>query len=127
MFIRPSKSATLAGLISSAFIPLTAYAAETDVNFSGFATVAYGKTVSDYEEGNFRDFNKFGLRLDADLQDDLTLTAQMTANGDDDYELDIDWLFATYYFTPSLALSVGKVRAPLFMYSDFLDVGYAYQ
>ena len=51
----------------------------------------------------------------------------MTANGDDDYEPAIDWLFATYYFTPGLAVSVGKVRAPLFMYSDFLDVGYAYQ
>ena len=124
-------------LASSAFLLTTvAQAEEADVRFSGFATLAYGKTISDEEEGQldnipsdmeYRDFNKFGVRLDADLKDKLTFTAQLTANGKDDYSPEVDWLFATYNFMPNLSLSVGKLRTPLYMYSDYLDVGYAYQ
>ncbi|NRB39928.1 MAG: hypothetical protein HRU20_15915 [Pseudomonadales bacterium] len=129
------KAAVLAAF-SSYLLPLQAAAANSELDVSGFATLAYGKTFSDKEEGTvssipqegeYRDFNKFGLRLDADLEDNLTFTAQIVANGVNDYEPNVDWLFVTYNFMPTLSLSVGKVRMPLYMYSDYLDVSYAYQ
>ncbi|NRB38267.1 MAG: hypothetical protein HRU20_07325 [Pseudomonadales bacterium] len=131
--LHPLFLASLSSVMLS--IPTT-HATQSEIVFSGFATFAYAKTISDADEGTlqgisdegeYRDFNKLGLRLDADLQDNLSFTAQLTAHGGDDYQPEVDWLFATYHFLPNLALSVGKVRVPLYMYSDYLDVGYAYQ
>ncbi len=131
----------------------SALANDVDLSLSGFATFAYARaidedrqeamvatdanglpaqgTVSGYdyqltEEGEYRDYNKFGLRLTADLQHDLLVGAQLIANGEDDYEPDFDWLYAQYNFTPNLSVKVGKTTAPLFMYSDYLDATYAY-
>lgn len=122
-------------------------AAEVAIEFSGFASIVYAKAVSDNKErpldgyiaedgsiaggistnGNSRDFNRLGLRMDAELDDALSFTAQFVTKGANDYEPEMDWLFATYNIQPNLSVSVGKIRTPLFMFSDYLDVGYAYQ
>lgn len=126
-----SGAAMLAALAST-----PAVYADDDVQFAGFASFVYAKTISDREEGDLdsisaegseRDFNKFGLRMDKDLQDGLSFTSQLIAKGSDDYDPEIDWMFATIELNPSLSLGIGKMRLPLFQYSDFLDVGYAYQ
>ncbi|NRB37920.1 MAG: porin [Pseudomonadales bacterium] len=134
--------AVLAGAFASA-----GSMAETELNFSGFATLGYSKASIDEVDtgdneyldgqlnnlegmtgkGNFRDLNRLGLRLDVPMDDKLAFTTQLIAKGSNDYDPEVDWLFVTYSFTPNISLSVGKVRTPLFMYSDYLDVGYAYQ
>ncbi|NRB42266.1 MAG: hypothetical protein HRU20_27990, partial [Pseudomonadales bacterium] len=131
--LKPFVLSCIPGLLLS---PIAVNAAETDINFSGFASFVSAKAISDESEGalhgidrdiEYRDFNKLGLRMDADLRDNLTFTAQFKVHGANDYQPEVDWLFATYSFLPNLSLSVGKVRVPLYMYSDYLDVGYAYQ
>ncbi len=118
------------------FIPAV-FADDVDITFAGFASLVYAKTISDdkkegpiygiSDEGEYRDFNKLGFRVKADMQDNLSLTAQVIANGSDNYDPTFDWLFATYKIHPEIALSVGRFREPLFIYSDFLDASYAYQ
>lgn len=107
-----------------------------DFNIAGFATFAYGKVLSDREEGylrpelgnegEYRDLNKFGLRFNKDLDNDLSITAQVVARGENDYKPEFDWIYASYHITPSLSVDVGRYRAPLYLYSDVLDVSYAY-
>ena len=106
-----------------------------DVDFSGFASVIFGQTITDKDEGQvydiptdltLNDFNKLGLRLDVDLKHNLTFTTQFIAYGRDDYSPKIDWLNVSYNFSPEMTLTAGRSRIPFSFYSDVLDVGYAY-
>lgn len=110
---------------------------------AGFATFAYAKLLDSSEgaignldstgEGDYRDFNKLGLRLDVDLDDKLSFATQILASGNGertntaDYTPNFDWIYATYRVMPNLSVSVGRTTVPLFMYSDYLDTSYAYQ
>jgi hypothetical protein len=105
-------------------------------NFAGFATFAYSKVLNEDKEGTlndidgdgeYRDLNKLGLRLDVDLEDKLSFATQMVVRGENDYEPDFDWIYATYQMLPNLSVSLGKTTIPLYMYSDYLDTSYAYQ
>lgn len=126
--------AGITGLLLGA---LPAMAAEGDISFAGFATLAYGKTLTDdkkegtlpgfSDEGEYRDFNKLGFRMDADLKDNLTFTAQILVQGTENYDPSFDWIFATYQLHPEWAISVGRIRVPIYMYSDYLDTSYAFQ
>lgn len=113
------------------------WAENDNISFAGFASFVYAKTITDDKkkgafsgmsnDGEYRDFNKLGFRMEADLKDNLTFTAQVIAEGSSDYDPTFDWIFATYHITPSVSVSVGKYRVPVFMYSDYLDTSYAYQ
>ena len=124
----------------------TAYAIEPEnVNFAGFASFGYAKAIDEdtktnpytgqeasgldgiTEEGEYRDYNKFGFRLDADLGDKLSFATQMFVDGTTDYDPSFDWIYINYAITPSVNVSVGRMILPLYMYSDYFDVGYAYQ
>ncbi len=115
----------------------TAFALDADINFAGFASLVYAKTISDDKEestmygisneGEYRDFNKLGFRMDADMKNNLTFTAQILAAGSENYDPTFDWIFATYQIHPEVAISVGRIRVPVFMYSDYLDTSFAYQ
>lgn len=67
-----------------------------------------------------------GLQMFTPIADDLDFTFQVVANGRFDYEPDVEWLFLTYHATPALTLRTGRLRAPLFLYSESMDVGYSY-
>lgn len=137
--VHTMKYALCGAVLSGITLSHTAHAADGDIEFAGFASFVYEKTITDdreestingssiSNEGNERDGNRFGLRMNADLKDNLTFTGQLVARGNDDYDPEVDWMFATFQLQPGLELSVGKMRVPLFTYSDYLDVGYAYQ
>lgn len=112
---------------------------EKTLSLNGFATFAVSKPLTDDDEYSIHDFlredddldfrnhNVLGLRLTAELDDKLSLTAQMVSKGINDYEAQFDWIYAEYALTQQWHIAVGRIRTPLFMYSEFIDVGYAYQ
>jgi hypothetical protein len=69
----------------------------------------------------------FALQLTADLQEKLSATAQIVARGENDFDADFEWAYLTYEISDELQISAGKMRAPFYRYSDFLDVGYTYR
>lgn len=75
---------------------------------------------------DFQQNSLFALQMRADLQDKLSATAQITAKGQDDYEAKFNWAYLSYEINNELTAKAGRQRIPYFMYSDFLDVGYAY-
>lgn len=119
-------------------LPLSGHANNDRFQFSGFASFGIAKSLERDElygesatsipyKAEYRDYNKLGLRFTADLQDNLKFTAQLLANGREDFEPEFDWIFLSYNLNPNLVVHLGKYVTSYFMYSDYADISYAYQ
>ena len=119
-----------------------------EINLSGFASINAGKVLSgtgvehygvpptflaDYpivsaysEEWDMAPESLFGLQITADLNDGLTAIAQLVGRGVDDYSPKFEWAYLSYDINENWTVQAGRKRLPLFYYSDFYDVGYAY-
>ena len=119
-----------------------------DINFSGFASINAGKVLSgtgvehydvpptflaDYpivsaynDEWSIAPESLFGLQVTADLSDGLTAIAQLVGRGAEDYSPEFEWVYLSYEVNENWTVQAGRKRLPLFYYSDFYDVGYAY-
>jgi len=111
--------------------PLAVDSAE--IRFSGFATIAGGITFDDdqslegYDDNfSFNPKSKFALQAVTDLGDGWGITAQLLARGSETWNIDAEWAFLSYDASDNWRLIIGRQRVPFYMYSDFLDVGYAY-
>ncbi|QTH64280.1 porin [Psychrosphaera ytuae] len=134
--------------LTMACVLLTSANVLADVKFTGFASINAGKVLSgdgvpqydvpptflaDYpivstysEEWSFREESLFGIQISADLTEKLTLTGQIVSRGADDFKAKIEWAFLSYEINDNWTFQAGKKRLPLFYYSDFYDVGFAY-
>lgn len=100
-------------------------------SFNGFMTGAYissdnntgyaGATTS----ANFDDGSKFGLQGTFAITDQTQAVMQLMMKGSNDWEVEAEWAYISHRFENGLQARAGKLRVPLFMYSDYLDVGYA--
>lgn len=106
----------------------------SDLKFSGFLSVGGGMVDDDdsfdymgysEEDLNFNN-NILGLQVSGTVAEKLTATAQFIARSDGDYDVASEWAYLTYQATDSTKIRAGRLRTPFYMYSDFLDVGYAY-
>ncbi|WP_017445360.1 porin [Gayadomonas joobiniege] len=105
-----------------------------EIRFNGFASIVAGKSISDNtgatgfdNDISFKNESIFALQAATDLQENLSATAQIVARGANDFEADFEWAYLTYEISDHWQVSAGKMRIPLYKYSDFLDVGYAYR
>ena len=69
-----------------------------------------------------------GLQLGGLLHERIEINVQgLLANDhNDDTRLEISWAYVQLELSPAWFLKLGRYRTPWFMYSDTLDVGYAY-
>lgn len=68
-----------------------------------------------------------GLQFEAQLNDKIKLVTQLV--GDrylDDFSVNIDWAFIKINLNDYVDLRMGKLGLPAFLYSDYLNVRYAY-
>jgi len=71
--------------------------------------------------------SKFGLQMTADVAEDMQVVAQILASAEDDnYAMDIEWAYLDYTLNDSTKLRMGRIKQPVFLISDYLEVGYAY-
>ena len=113
--------------------------ASAEIKLNGFGSVAVGTVIEGDEF--LADFPKtgiynddlsldpdttLGLQLSSYFTDKFSLIAQVAVHGASDYDPEIDWLYLNYYLTPELSVQAGRKRLPLYYYSDYFDVGYAY-
>ncbi|MCL9777591.1 porin [Vibrio methylphosphonaticus] len=103
-----------------------------DIKISGFGSVGIGKSNNDAgyagytsERADTKQDTIGGIQFDFDINDKAKFTTQLVANGRYDFEPTIEVAYLSYKFDGFTARA-GKMRTPLFMYSDYLDVGYAY-
>ena len=120
---------SLVTLALAAALPLSS--AHAELTFNGFANIVAGKASSGdtqwgYDDDvDFKEDSLFALQTSADLGDGLSVTAQIIARGEDDWETDFEWAYLSYSLNDQTTVMVGRQRAPLFMYSEYLDVSYA--
>ncbi|XQW83829.1 porin [Thalassotalea piscium] len=107
--------------------------ASADIAFNGFASIVAGGTVSGndrlwgYSDSDyFKSGSVFGLQASSDLSEGLSLTAQIIARGADDWDPKFEWAYLGYRVNDNFKVLIGRQRTPFYMYSDFLDVSYAY-
>lgn len=75
---------------------------------------------------SFKPETNIGLQLSSNLGDGLSIVAQLTAQGANDFDAVVEWLYVSYDISNELNTKAGRQRYPFYAYSDYLDVGYAY-
>ena len=107
-------------------------AASAEVTMNGFASIKAGQAGSGdslygyTDEIDFKNESLFAVQFQSDLGEKLSVTAQLLARGRNDFDADFEWAFLTYQIDDSWRLNAGRLRTPFYKYSDFRDVGYAY-
>lgn len=104
-----------------------------DLNLSGFLSVGGGMVDDEdglayggYEEDFTIDDNLLGIQISGKVSDKLTATVQLTARSENDYQVEAEWAYLSWQASENSKVRAGRLRTPFYMYSDFLDVGYAY-
>jgi hypothetical protein len=124
--------------------------AQGSLRLSGFASLVVGKVlggdsdtlsptascpcfIADWGHGGVygprwqaKQESKLGAQAVYTLTPALSATAQVVGRGVDGIKADLEWAFVSWKAAPGWELQVGRKRLPLYFYSDFQDVGYAY-
>ncbi|HHJ13251.1 MAG TPA: porin [Gammaproteobacteria bacterium] len=107
-----------------------------NIQLNGFFTV--GAAVSnedvDTQNGNisddigFDEDTRIGVQVSADINDRMSVTAQLLGASDrrQTFDADFDWGYVTYEINDNVDLRGGKIKFPTFLISDYIEVGYAY-
>jgi len=122
-----------------------------DLKISGYGSIIAGKTLGTVDDplnpGQTRDeiltadfydvgqynndltFNAesiFAVQAVADLGPKLTATVQLVAKGVDNFNPEFDWYYLTYQATSDITIMAGRRNIPMYYFSEFVEVGYAY-
>ena len=105
-----------------------------NVQITGFGQMVAG-TVSDgtsfpgtgYDsDWDFKDESLFALQLRGELNPQWSATAQIVARGRDGFDPEFAWAYVGWNGGNGWSAKFGRQRLPLYRYSDFLEVGYAF-
>ncbi|QTL34671.1 hypothetical protein [Pseudoalteromonas viridis] len=136
---------------SSCLSLLLSASAMADMRISGYGSIIAGKTLGTVDDplnpGQTRDeiltadfydvgqydnditFNAesiLAVQAVVDLNEKFSVTAQLVAKGVDDFEPEFDWYYVTYQASDQLTLMAGRRNIPMYYFSEFSEVGYAY-
>jgi hypothetical protein len=145
---------TLAAAVLLASLAAAAPANAVEFDLSGFASLVAGRTygpctpdnalatrfatsctrfVADWGHGSvyhnawsITPESRAGLQGTAKFDPQWSVTAQVVARTVNQPLAQLEWGYVTWKPTPEWTLQAGRKRLPLFYYSDFQDVGYAY-
>lgn len=98
---------------------------------SGFINAVGGyameRATNGYEADTvtFANDSLLGLQVSQEISPRFSATGQLVARGADDFKAEAAWAYLTYHLSDSAQFRMGRFRTPFFLYSDFLDVGYA--
>ena len=129
-------------------------AAATEFDISGFGSLVAGRSfgactpdnalasafsasctrfVADWGHGgvytdrwSVKPESRIGVQGTARFNPQFSATAQVVGRLVDSPFAEVEWAYVTWSPTPEWTLQAGRKRLPLFFYSDFQDVGYAY-
>ncbi len=138
------KKRLIATLLAFPLAASTSFAQESagfpSVKVSGFGTGALTYADTDRAEfarpnqagGSSSDFrtgidSNLGLQADMPVNSWLSLTAQglVRKDAEDDFGAELTWAFAKARISDEVSIRVGRVGLPVFMISDYRNVGYA--
>lgn len=125
------KRTILASCVALAAFGANAASLE-DLSISGFGSVGMGKADNAVGYAGYTDEHLEweqetlgGLQFDFQINDRAKFVTQIVANSRYDYDPKFEMAYVSYDFD-SFTARAGKLRLPLFFYSDYVDLGYAY-
>ncbi|WP_430460190.1 hypothetical protein ACQUQU_13325 [Thalassolituus sp. LLYu03] len=105
----------------------------SDLQINGFMNVTAGNlSTNDISLDGYDDGVKFdvgtlvGLQMSKQVNDSTSATMQLISRGSEDFNTEASWAYITYAANEDTDIRMGRLRTPFFYYSDFLEVGYAY-
>lgn len=110
---------------------LVADATTEKVRVNGFASGAFGISDNDIgykgytTDGSYNQDSLFGLQGTFQPTENFEATLQVVAKGEFDWDPQVTWAYLGYTFENDVKVRIGKLGLPLFMLSEYIDVGYA--
>ncbi|HBC58725.1 MAG TPA: hypothetical protein DCZ03_16320 [Gammaproteobacteria bacterium] len=103
------------------------------LSHNGFLTAGFSQTDNEIsfigvtDEMNFSDLSLIGIQTTfKPSEGPFQFVTQLLARGNQGWDVDAEWAYVGARLTDSFEFQVGKVRAPMFMISETLDVGITY-
>ncbi|MFD3435216.1 topoisomerase IV [Alteromonas macleodii] len=103
-----------------------------EIRINGFGNFNAGITSTEdsflgYDDTvDFSNQSLFALQVSGDIGEKFSATAQVLARGSEDYSPEFEWAYLNYEINDNWSAQAGRLRLPLFSYSDSLDVAYSY-
>lgn len=88
---------------------------------------SYGVSGQTTDSWRGDQLSKFGAQLTYGLTDTLGVTLQATAKPlQDEWQANLEWAYLSWQANDQLMVRAGRLRSPVYMYSESLDVGFSY-
>jgi hypothetical protein len=132
-------------VLATAILSILASTSAQAVQFDGFMTAGASKIVSidDADKGSvyigglgdrgitedltFERDTRFGLQISSDITEDMSVVAQLLGRGDKgNFNAIIEWAYIDYEIHETTNVHVGKIKQPVYLVNDYVEVGYAY-
>ena len=132
-------------LVAIAVLSVLASNSAQAVQFDGFMTAGAAMIVDidDADKGNiyigglgdrgisedltFEKDTRFGLQISSDVTENMSVVAQLLGRGDKgNFNAIIEWAYIDYEFHETSSVHVGKIKQPVYLVNDYVEVGYAY-
>lgn len=107
-------------------------------NISGFGSfvarttneaAGYGaeNTIDAINEDTSFNFTRVGINITSAVSEQITFYSQLVARHEDNsFQGNFDWAFAEYRLHDSLSFRAGKLKFPVGIVNEYVDLGYAY-
>jgi len=129
----PLATAMLGCALASGTVSAASWADR--VSIGGFSSANYNRTdnaapfngdenVGHDNQGTWSD-SRLGINLNARINDRLRFATQLLGSQGEGFGLNVDWAFADIGVTDNLNLRAGKVKFPVGLVNEYVDVGYA--
>lgn len=78
------------------------------------------------EKWSHDSLTRAGIQFNARLNDRAEAVVQLFASGDDEFNAELQWAYLDYQVSDAVSVKAGRIVAPFYMHSQYIDVGYAY-
>jgi hypothetical protein len=94
--------------------------------FTGGATDQRDGTFNETwtDNADFESQSRAAVQLEMRIADDTRFVTQLLAEGPQGWNAHAEWAFLAHDLTEDITVRAGRLRIPLFLYSETLDVGY---
>ncbi len=129
---------SLATLVLVQLLGLVSAKAEEipSIEIRGFGTAGYSQSTDDHfiyefgtdgKQANFTNLTRFGINFHASLAPDWDGAIQLESRGNhENFGSYLDYGFVSWHPSSQISMRAGRLRVPLWLYSQQIDVGLSY-
>jgi len=118
--VSDAKQVTV-GVLNTATLPILAV---QNALPSFVSTVVHPEIDTYNSKPDFQQDSLVALQGDLSFDKHFSMSLQVASLGANDWNADVEWAFLKYQFNDNLAFRGGRLRIPIFMYSETVRVSY---